>query len=331
MCKRVAKIIIITFLGITLDKTGVFRQSRAVMKKVFTLIISVFLTIPASMSGQEEVVEVVEVVAAEAPLTVIRAVDGRQFERVEVLKHDPDGLMFRHSKGMAKIPFADLPEEIQKRFGYQPETAAAFVKEHVEAEKAAKEKAAKERAETRERRAQEKALELQIQWMRQQAAAAAAGSEGLIIPGFADFGVPTFGYGLGGELFPELGHGKGVARRIAQWNRDRLFPDFSTTKTIGPNAPLYNGAVTNSNVRPFSTFGGYRYPTELAVRAGSPVVGHRYGAIGHRPAVSPGYPPIMRPMPAPAHRRLVPANSAGAHVGGTGTLMQGGSNRISHR
>ena len=41
--------------------------------------------------------------------------------------------------------------------------------------------------------------------------------------------------------------------------------------------------------------------------------------------------PIVRPVPGAVPRRLVPANSGGARVGGTGTLMQGGANRISHK
>lgn len=272
-------------------------------------------------------------------MTTITTLNGQTFHRVEVLKHDPDGLMFRHSKGMAKIPFADLPEEVQKRFNYKPETAAAFVKEHLDAEKEARAKAAAARAESRERKATEKAIKLQIELMRQQAAAGAYGN-GYVIPGFADFGVPTYGYGNGGfglDYWPDLGPGKGdigaLVKRKYQWDRDRLFGDYSTTKYIGPNAPLYSGSITNSNVRPFSTFGGYRYPTDIAVRAGNPLIGHGRRTAGHRPAVSPGEYPIVRPRPVhgPAPRRYVPANSGGARVGGTGTLMQGGASRISHQ
>jgi hypothetical protein len=311
-----------------LDKTRKIWESRFVMKKASLLILSAILTIsPVCLAGEEKA------------LTTITTLNGQTFHRVEVLKHDPDGLMFRHAKGIAKIPFADLSEEIQTRFNYKPETAAAFVKEHLDAEKEAKAKAAAARAESRERKATEKAIKLQMELMRQQAAMG-AGSEGYVIPGFADYGVPTYGYGYGGfglDYWPDLGPGKGdlrdLAKRKYQWDRDRLFGDYSTTKYIGPNAPLYSGSVTNSNVRPFSTFGGYRYPTDIAVRAGNPLIGNRRGHTGHHASATPGQLPTVRPRPVhgPAPRRFVPANSGGARIGGTGTLMQGGANRISHQ
>lgn len=276
------------------------------MKKVPLLILSALFTIVSPVVAGE----------GEVALGTLTTVNGETFNEVKVLKHDPDGLMFRHAKGIAKIPFANLSEEVQKRYEYKPEAAAAFVKEHVDAEKEAKAKAAAARAEARERRAMQKAMELQMQLIRQQAAAA-AGDGGYIIPGFADFGLPTHGYGLG--YWPDLAPGQDglldLARRTYQWDRDRLFGDYSIRKNIGPNAPLSSGSVTHSNVRALSTFGGYRYPTDMAVLSGNPLIGNGRGLMGHRP--SP--------------RRFVPASSAGARVGGTGTLMQGGANRISHR
>jgi len=316
--------IIVANENLILDKTRRIWDYRSIMKKVFLLILSAILTINLVRAEGEE-----------APLTAITTVNGQTFQRVEVLKHDPDGLMFRHAKGIAKIPFADLPAEIQTRYGYKPEAAAAFVKEHLDAEKEAKAKAAAARAESRERKDEEKAIKLQIEMMRQQMATASAYDGGYVIPGFADFGVPTYGYGYGfdGGYWPDLGPGHGSVRDLAkrkyQWDRDRLFGDYSTTKYIGPNAPLYSGSVTNSNVRPFSTFGGYRYPTDLAVRAGNQLAFSPRSAYGHRPAMAPGQQrPVHR---AAGPRRLVPANSAGARIGGTGTLMQGGANRISHK
>ena len=292
------------------------------------LILSVALTIsPVWADGDD------------APLTTLTTVNGQRFEGVEVLKHDPDGLMFRHSRGMAKVPFADLPEAVQKRFNYKPEAAAAFVKEHLDAEKEAKAKAEAARAAARERKEMEKVMRMQMQLLKAQGM---AGDGGYIIPGFADFGVPTWGYGagIGFDYWPDMGNGKvgpaDLAKRKYQWDRDRLFGDFSTMNYIGPNAPLYSGAVTNSNVRPFSTFGGYRFPTELAVRAGTPLTSAWRNGKGHHPVAAAGVGrdgrPVVRPVPGVASpRRLVPANSAGARVGGTGTLMQGGANRISHQ
>jgi hypothetical protein len=347
-------VIIFANQTLILDKTPAIKETALIMKRVSLTIISGFLTInyaaaqstpllPEGVVIEQTpagaVVEATPVVPAAGPMpTTLTTLKGRTFEQVEVLKHDPDGLMFRHAKGMAKVPFADLSEEVQKRFNYKPETAAAFVKEHVDAEKEAKAKAEAARLESRERRMMEKTMRMQMELLRQQAALSAADG-GYIIPGFADFGVPTYGYGAGIGLgfWPDLDIDSGdllqLAKRVYQWDRDRLFGDYSTRSYIGPNAALYNNAVTNSNVRSFSTFGGYRYPTELAVRAGNPLIGHGNGSMGHRASMAAGErrPTMVRPMPTPAGQRLVPANSAGARIGGTGTLMQGGSNRISHQ
>jgi hypothetical protein len=353
----VAGAIISAKLMLILDKAHKIGESPLIMKKVSILITSSYLMISpilaqdAEKGAESPLIEqapagaVVDVpplpVETEMPST-LTTVKGKTFTRVEVLKYDPDGLMFRHALGMAKVPFADLPVEIQKRFQYKPEAAAALVKEHVDAEREARAKAEAARAEARERKVMEKAMRLQMELMRQQAAIGAMDG-GLVIPGFADFGVPTLGYGgeFGLGFLPELGRGKGkgkgpslteLAQRKYQWDRDVLFGDFSTRKYIGPNAALYNGSVTNSNVRPFATFGGYQYPTELAVLTGNASNHRSYGRhMGSRSTMAPGQRPMARPMAGPAAQRFVPANSGGARIGGTGTLMQGSSNRISHR
>ena len=41
---------------------------------------------------------------------------------------DPDGIAIEHAKGIAKIPFADLPEVMRKRFNYDPAKAEEFPK-----------------------------------------------------------------------------------------------------------------------------------------------------------------------------------------------------------
>ncbi len=47
--------------------------------------------------------------------------DGQIFRRVEVLRTEPDGLTFRHAGGVTKRRFASLPEDVRKRYGYDPE------------------------------------------------------------------------------------------------------------------------------------------------------------------------------------------------------------------
>ncbi len=55
---------------------------------------------------------------------------GKSYTDCKVLKVDPDGLFFRHSRGMAKLSFADLPEDVRDRFDYDSDKADQFIKKH---------------------------------------------------------------------------------------------------------------------------------------------------------------------------------------------------------
>jgi hypothetical protein len=55
--------------------------------------------------------------------------DGITYERCKLTRVDPDGINFIHSKGIAKIRFAELPDSYQHLFKYDPEKAAAFKRE----------------------------------------------------------------------------------------------------------------------------------------------------------------------------------------------------------
>ncbi len=66
--------------------------------------------------------------------------DGRIFTAYKITKVDPDGICIMHESGTAKIPFAKLPEALQKQHGYDPAKAAAF-KQKADAALAAQEAA----------------------------------------------------------------------------------------------------------------------------------------------------------------------------------------------
>lgn len=55
---------------------------------------------------------------------------GREYADVTVTKVEPDGLRISHESGTAKIPFAELPVHIQKKYGYDPAAAAAYREEY---------------------------------------------------------------------------------------------------------------------------------------------------------------------------------------------------------
>jgi hypothetical protein len=55
---------------------------------------------------------------------------GREYTSVTVTAVEPDGLRIRHESGTAKIPFEELPVEIQKKYAYDPSAADAHRNEY---------------------------------------------------------------------------------------------------------------------------------------------------------------------------------------------------------
>jgi hypothetical protein len=89
---------------------------------------------------------------AETEQFTLKTLTGTTYENCRVLKVDPDGLLFAHSNGAAKIPFSNLGEEWRTKFNFSAEKAEAFVTEHFEAERKAAEAQALRRAEQRRAR-----------------------------------------------------------------------------------------------------------------------------------------------------------------------------------
>ena len=57
---------------------------------------------------------------------LLATTDGRLYRKVILSKVEPDGIRIRHEDGAAKILFDKLSPELQKKYGYNPEEAAAF-------------------------------------------------------------------------------------------------------------------------------------------------------------------------------------------------------------
>lgn len=66
----------------------------------------------------------VSVVNAE-PITFVTR-DGREFKDVSISGSDPSGITIMTDSGIERVPFAKLPEDLQKKYGYDPKRAAAF-------------------------------------------------------------------------------------------------------------------------------------------------------------------------------------------------------------
>jgi hypothetical protein len=51
--------------------------------------------------------------------------DGTEYKNVTVTRVEPDGVVLSTSSGISKVYFSELPKDIQERFHYDPEKAAA--------------------------------------------------------------------------------------------------------------------------------------------------------------------------------------------------------------
>jgi len=56
----------------------------------------------------------------------LNILDGRVLKNVTIVRVEPNGITYRHSEGVAKIPFVQLPKEIQAAYGYNSGNAQAF-------------------------------------------------------------------------------------------------------------------------------------------------------------------------------------------------------------
>ena len=50
----------------------------------------------------------------------LKTTNGKEYKNVKVNRVEPDGIVITHSFGILKIPFTELPKDVQQRFGYDP-------------------------------------------------------------------------------------------------------------------------------------------------------------------------------------------------------------------
>ena len=57
-----------------------------------------------------------------------KTTNGKEFKNVTVSSQEPDGIVVTNAKAglMVKLYFAELPKDVQERFGYKPEKAVAY-------------------------------------------------------------------------------------------------------------------------------------------------------------------------------------------------------------
>jgi hypothetical protein len=55
-----------------------------------------------------------------------KTIEGKEYKNVTVKRVEPDGLVLSSKSGISKVYFAELPKDVQQRFNYDPEKAAAY-------------------------------------------------------------------------------------------------------------------------------------------------------------------------------------------------------------
>jgi hypothetical protein len=61
---------------------------------------------------------------ADQPTTI--ATKYEKFEKAVVSRVEPDAITIMHATGVARVPFQDLSEEMQRKYGYDPQKALAY-------------------------------------------------------------------------------------------------------------------------------------------------------------------------------------------------------------
>src|SRR5438874_5652745 len=64
--------------------------------------------------------------ASAAFAETFEAIDGKEYKNVRVSRVEPDGIVLISKSGIAKVYFTELPTEVQERFHYDAEQAAAY-------------------------------------------------------------------------------------------------------------------------------------------------------------------------------------------------------------
>lgn len=146
---------------------------------------------------------------------------GRTYRQCRISQVHPDGVSFFHSKGAAKVLFADVSDSWKKKLGYNPKLAEDFAKEVATRKFIEQDRIAKARAQAAAQASQnmelrlriiERAMDLQMrqQFFQQQQLAAYYGSQFPVVAGPAPFinlagGFYDSGFSNYGHLNPVYG------------------------------------------------------------------------------------------------------------------------------
>jgi hypothetical protein len=64
--------------------------------------------------------------AAAALSDDFKTINGKEYKDATVSHVEPDGIVLKTKSGISKVYFTELPKEVQQRFNYDPQKAAAY-------------------------------------------------------------------------------------------------------------------------------------------------------------------------------------------------------------
>ena len=88
-----------------------------------------------------------------------KTVDGKEYKNAKVSRVEPDGIVISFSGGIVKLPFVELPADVQKKYGYDSKSAQEFQQQQYQADVLR----ARQLAEAREKRQKELAEQVRSQ------------------------------------------------------------------------------------------------------------------------------------------------------------------------
>src|SRR6266404_7016249 len=83
----------------------------------------------------------------------LKTINGKEYKNAKVSRVEPDGIVITFSGGIVKLPFIELPGDVQKKYGYNSTAAAAYSAEEYQKQSAlAQQRKADEQQRLEERR-----------------------------------------------------------------------------------------------------------------------------------------------------------------------------------
>lgn len=105
------------------DSGGMTMSTQPLVAAILTIVFC--KAIFAVDAGHNVVASTNAAPSRSAPLT-ITTLKGVTYENCRLLRVEPDGISYTHSRGIAKLFFSELPPEYAKRYGYNPQAARDY-------------------------------------------------------------------------------------------------------------------------------------------------------------------------------------------------------------